>query len=234
MNSESGRLEGICPEILNDFIAYVKREKGVTVTPIFTGDGTDFKSTYKSVQDGQAGVFGIGNISITDQRKKEVLFTQPYLKSRKLLITASEVPTLTSLDDIPKVFSGFKAYSVTQTRIDQDINAIKEKYLPNLITKHTDSYDSLTSKVAADPKSFTFIGINQLFEYRHKSIKNHRVGNGEPVGLGFIMPSDSDWVEIFNEFMDADGGYTNSVRFKEILVKHLSLSGYRLLMSLIS
>lgn len=231
-NKQSGKLEGICPEILDDFIAYVKRTKGVTVTPVFVGSGTNYKSTYESVKSGQSGVLGIGNVSITEQRKKEVQFTRPYLKSRTLLITASEVPTLVSLDDIPNVFSDFKAYTVAKTRIDMDVNAIKKKYLPNLVIQNTDSYATLTSKVAADPKSFTFIGINQLFEYRDKSIKNHRVGNGDPVGLGFIMPLNSDWGPIFDEFMAADGGYTNSARFKEILVKHLSLSGYRLLKSL--
>lgn len=80
---------------------------------------------YEKVKAGKGGVVGIGNITITDERKKEVKFTQPIITNSAILITQSGVPTLGKLEDMPATFSDFTAYTAKGTQNEKRINELK-------------------------------------------------------------------------------------------------------------
>src|ERR1044071_4652625 len=63
---KAGNLTGICVDIMNDFVSWVNKNKGVTVTTKFAGDGTSFRGMYDKTKASSGGVFGLGNITITD------------------------------------------------------------------------------------------------------------------------------------------------------------------------
>ena len=93
------KLTGVCVDIMDDFIKYVNDTKGVKLTSQFVGDGTAFKGMYDKVKASSGGVFGLGNITITEERKKEVKFSPPFITNLAFLITQNGVGNLAKLED---------------------------------------------------------------------------------------------------------------------------------------
>lgn len=229
---EDGKLTGICVDIMNDFVKFAET-KGVKLTSNFVGDGSAFKGMYDKVKTSSGGVFGLGNITITEERKKEVKFSPPFITNFAILITHNEVATLTKLEDLPSVFGKLTAYTAKGTLNEKRINDLKQKYFPAMKITLTSTSQETLDKIIADATSFAYLDLAFYLEaiQLHKSLKRHPVGDQSAEKFGFIMPSNSDWTPILDEFFKANGGYTNSAQYKTILTKHLGETGVKLLQS---
>lgn len=229
----SGKLTGICIDIMQDFLQYVKDHEGIQLSARYVGNGNSFKAMYEGVKHGKGGVFGLGNITITDARKKEISFSPAFIQNFAILITNKSVPTLGSMSEIPSKFAGMHAYTAKGTLNEKRVMAIKKEYLPNLKVNYVGSSPEALDKVAKDPKSFTYLDLAFYFDAikNNVPVKRHQVGDKGSEEFGIIMPKGSDWKPIMDEFFAANGGYRNSVSYKKILVKHLGVSAVKLLES---
>jgi ABC-type amino acid transport substrate-binding protein len=230
---DAGKLTGICVDIMNDFVKFVNDSKGVKLTSAFVGDGTAFKGMYDKVKSSSGGVFGLGNITITEERKKEVKFSPPFITNFAILITHNEVSTLTKLEDLSTTFAKLTAYTAKGTLNEKRINDLKQKYFPAMKITFTSTSQETLDKVIADNNAFAYLDLAFYLEaiQLHKSLKRHPVGDQTAEKFGFIMPLNSDWVPVLDEFFKANGGYTNSAQYKNILAKHLGDTGVKLLQS---
>lgn len=227
----SGKLTGICVDIMNDFVKWVNETKGVSFNSKFVGEGTSFKGMYENVKSSKGGVFGLGNITITDERKKEVKFTPPIITNAAILITQSSVTTLGKLEDLSTTFAGFTAYTAKGTLNEKRIAELKQKYYPGLkITQTTTSQEAL-EKIFSDPKGVAYLDMAFYLEsvQLKKNVKRHPVGDRAAEQFGIILPSGSDWGPVFDEFVKANGGYFNSKNYRASLVKHLGEAGIKLI-----
>lgn len=230
---KAGKLTGICVDIMNDFIKFVNDTRKVSLESKFAGDGSNFKGMYDNVKTSTGGVFGLGNITITEDRKKEVKFSPPFITNFAILITHNEVPTLTKLDDLSATFTKLTAYTAKGTLNEKRINELKQKYFPEMKITLTSTSPETLSKMVADPNGFAYLDLAFYLDaiQEHKSIKRHPVGDKGAEQFGFVMPLNSDWYPLLDEFFKANGGYTNSTAYKAILTKHLGETGVKLLQS---
>ncbi|MBT1702525.1 substrate-binding periplasmic protein [Chryseosolibacter indicus] len=228
---KSGNLTGICIDIMNDFVKWVNTAKGVKLTSKYVGDGTSFRGMYDKTKAGNGGVIGLGNITITEERKKEVKFTQPFITNFAILITQTSVPTLSKLEDLPKTFANFTAYTAKGTLNEKRIADLKQKYYPSVKVSNETTSQEVLEKVFADPTGFAYLDLAFYIEavQMKKPVKRHPVGDKASEQFGFIMPMNSDWAPVVEEFFASNGGYFNSKEYKSILVKHLGESGVKLL-----
>ena len=228
---KSGALTGICVDIMEDFVKWVNANKGVTVTSKFVGDGSSFRGMYDKTKAATGGVFGLGNVTITDERKKEIKFTPPIITNSAILITQPSVPTLTKLEDIDKTFANLTAYTAKGTLNEKRIMDLKQKYFPSMkVTTTTTSQEAL-EKVFTDANGFAYLDLAFYIEavQMKKAVKRHAVGDKAAEQFGILMPLNSDWSSVVDEFFKANGGYTNTKGYKTILIKHLGESGVKLL-----
>lgn len=227
---KAGNLTGICVDIMNDFKEWVNTTKGVNLTTKFVGDGTSFKGMLEKTKTATGGVFGMGNITITEERKKEVKFSPSIITNNAILITQPSVPTLAKLEDISKTFADFTAYTAKGTLNEKRINDLK-KYYPGLKIQTTTTSQECLEKVFEDPKGFAYLDLAFYIEavQLKKPVKRHPVGDKSAEQFGIAMPLNSDWAPVMEEFFKANGGYTNSKEYKQILIKHLGESGVKLL-----
>lgn len=226
----AGNLTGICVDIMKDFVNYVQK-KNVKLNIRFVGDGSSFSGMYNGVKSSNGGVFGLGNVTITEQRKNEIQFSEPFITNFAILITQNKIPTLNRLEDISKTFLGLTAYTAKGTLNEKRLNDVKVKYYPGMKTIYASSSPETLEKVLADPNSFTYLDLAFYLDAvkNRKSIKRHPVGDQASEQFGFIMPLNSDWKPVLDEFFNADGGYTNSTAYRKILTKHLGATGVKLL-----
>lgn len=228
---KQGELTGICVDIMHDFVAWVNANKGVKLTSKFVGDGGSFKVMYDKTKSGNGGVFGLGNVTITEERKKEVKFTPPIITNFAILVTQPSAPTLAKLEDISKTFANFTAYTAKGTLNEKRINDVKSKYYPAMKIAYTTSSQETLEKVFADPNGLAYLDLAFYIEavQLKKPVKRHPVGDKAAEQFGFVMPKNSDWVPILEEFFKSDGGYLASSRYRSILHRHLGETGMKLL-----
>ncbi|HYG03747.1 MAG TPA: transporter substrate-binding domain-containing protein [Chryseosolibacter sp.] len=230
---KAGNLTGICVDIMNDFVVWVNANKGVKLTTKFVGDGSSFKGMYEKTKSASGGVFGMGNVTITDERKREVRFSQPFITNFAFLITQPSVPTLNKLEDLPQTFGNFTAYTAKGTLNEKRLLELKSKYYPGMKVSALTTSQEVLETVFTDPKSFSYLDLAFYIEavQMRKPIKRHPVGDKASEQFGFVMPLNSDWAPVIDEFFKANGGYLNSKEYRSILIKHLGESGVKLLAS---
>lgn len=220
-----GKYSGICFDILNDFTEYVKKQHGVTLTIEYKDlvDVEDFDLLLKTVAESKGGVIGLGDITITSERKKKLKFTDPYFNTIAMLVTNSNSPNLSDMANMSKDFAGMKAIVQKGTTHEARMRKIKKEYFPGLTIETTKGFDEADKKVLSDSKYFTYIDISTYFDVLDKKLPLKRQAAGDQKGesFGFIMPKTSDWDLIFNEFLAANGGYTKSVQYRKILSENL-------------
>jgi putative glutamine transport system substrate-binding protein len=227
----SGKLTGICVDIMSDFVKWVNANKGVKLQSKFVGDGSNFQGMYAKVKASTGGVIGLGNITITDERKREVKFSPPFITNFAILITQNNIPTLTKLDDLATAFSKLTAYTAKGTLNEKRILELKQKYFPAMKIVTLDTSPEVYQKIFTDPNSFSYLDLAFYLKAvsEQKPVKRHPVGDKSAEQFGFIMPLNSDWQPLLEEFFNAGGGYTNSMQYKSILTKHLGETGIKLL-----
>ena len=228
---KAGNLTGICVDIMDDFIKWVNKTKGVQLSSRFLGDGSSFHGMYNKTKTASGGVVGLGNITITEDRKKEVKFSPPFIQNFAILTTQPGVPTLNSLEDLPKAFGNFTAYTAKGTLNEKRVQELKQKYFPAMKIASTTTSQEALEKVFVDPNGFAYLDMAFYIEavQMRKPIKRHPVGDKTAEEFGFIMPLNSDWSPLMEEFFTANGGYTNTREYKTILIKHLGEAGVKLL-----
>lgn len=229
----SGKLTGICVDITNEFVNWVNKTKGVKLQTKFVGDGSNFRGMYDKVKASTGGVFGLGNITITEERKKEVKFSPPFITNFAILITQNNVTTLNKLEDISTTFSKLTAYTAKGTLNEKRILELKKKHFPAMKVVTLDTSPEVYEKVFTDPNAFSYLDLAFYLKAvsERKSVKRHPVGDMAAEQFGFIMPMNSDWTPLLEEFFKSGGGYTNSTPYKNILTRHLGETGVKLLQS---
>ncbi|WP_448519373.1 substrate-binding periplasmic protein [Rhodoflexus sp.] len=226
--------KGICVDLIENFVQYVKTKKGVQLKVEYRGyDG--FSKFYEATKNSPNGTFGIGSVTITDARKKEVRFSPAFMSNANLLLSHNSVPTLRRMELMSKDFKGMTAYTAKNTTNAARLEAMKKQYMPEMQIKYMESSLEALRAVARDPKGFThidFVYYNDALR-DNLPIKRHPVGDYVGEEFGIIMPMNSDWQPLLEEFFAERGmNYRNSTAYKKSLQTHLGESAVRLLESI--
>ena len=228
---KEGNLTGICVDIMSDFVKWANENKKVKINPLYIGDGSNFKGMYDKVKASNGGVFGLGNITITDERKREVKFSPSFITNFAILISQNSTPTLARFEDLSTTFGKLTAYTAKGTLNEKRINDMKQKYFPAMKVVLTATSPETYDKVLSDSNGFAYLDLAFYLQAvsQRKPVKRHPIGDQTSEKFAFIMPMNSDWGSAMDEFFSANGGYTNSPQYKTILRKHLGETGVKLL-----
>lgn len=229
--NSTGEVQGICVDIMNEFAKYVEATENIKVNLKYKAlpDHDNFPNYMRQIKNGQGGVFGLGNITITDERKKSYNFSDPFISNITILISHSSVPSLTSLDQIGTTFKGMKAYAERGTTNEIQINNIKSKYYPGLQIEYVNSSVGLLDKIVSDRKSFTNIDFTYYLAVlkQRMPIKRHQVGDQWAEEFGIIMPKSNDWQDKMNEFFES--GFIGGPEYRKIIARHLGENALKML-----
>ncbi|MBS1682250.1 MAG: transporter substrate-binding domain-containing protein [Bacteroidetes bacterium] len=225
-----GSVQGIAVEVIKKFAEFIQRTEGIKVTYEYKGkDPDDFNGFLQEVKAGKGGVFGLGNITITEARKKEYNFSPAFIKNISLLCTHKDVPTLTSLENAATTFANFKGIAVAGSTNEKVVIRLKEKYIPSAVIQRVESNQAAIDGIVKDKKSFTNTDFTFYLNAQRQGlpIKRHEVGDESSEEFGIIMPKSNDWSPLMAKFLTAE--YLKSPEYKKILFANLGTSGVKLL-----
>jgi len=217
-----GRLTGVTVELLRDFARFVADTHGLEVAVTWVEEEL-WAAFYGFVRDSRGGVFGIGNVTITDARWREIDFSPPYLRNIAVLVTHQDVPELEAMESIGEAFAGLTALPYPGTLHEARLEAIREAHFPRMAFRPVASNDELVAALAAGPETFGYIDIYNFWRAREGGLplRRHPVGDDAAETFGVILPNGSDWTPVITAFFEAHGGYAESHRFRGLLREHL-------------
>lgn len=218
-----GKMKGVCVDILSDFGKFVEAKHGKKITVSYIGEEKEF-STFLKVAQTIPNVIGVTNTSITEERKKLMKFSPPFMTTQLVLLTNKNAPALLKLEDMSKTFNGFTAQVITGSTHVKYIEEIKKQYFPSLQVTYAASSESVIKNLSTNPKLFSILDFTEYIGVVRKKIpvKRQDVELGNPEPLGFIMSKQTDWDILFKEFLTEE--YRKSVRYKEIIADNLGTS----------
>jgi hypothetical protein len=220
--TESGSLTGVTVELLRDFFEWAEATQGIQIEVVWDAED-DWARFYRRVRNASGGVFGIGNVTITDVRRTELDFSAPYLSNVAVLVTHAQVPELTSMADAVLAFASFTAHPYRGTLHEERINRLRERRIPGLRVIPLDSNDEILSRITEDTRSLAWIDAPAFFRALEQGlpVRRHPVGDDASESFGVILPQGSDWTPLLTAFLEEGPGYPNLPRFTSLLEAHL-------------
>jgi ABC-type amino acid transport substrate-binding protein len=215
-----GKMKGVCVDILNDFSAFVQDKYGKKLLINYVGQDQNFPSFLATAQN-TPNLLGVTNVTITEERKKIMKFTPPFMSNPLVLLTHKDGPTLSKLEDIGKVLSGYSAKVITGSTHVLAIEKIKKEHMPSLKIAQAGSSTEILEQLTPATKLFTILDFTEYVEAvrRQMPVKRQSVNLGGDEELAFIMAKQTDWDIPWNEFLTAD--YRKGVRYRKIIVDNL-------------
>jgi ABC-type amino acid transport substrate-binding protein len=219
---ETGRLTGVTIELMRDFADFVNTEYDLNLT-IHYEPIEQFRVFYDTVRDASGGVFGVANVTITEERKDELAFSPPYMTNIATLITHSQIDEIGSFSDIAESFAGLKALAFEGTLHQTRLESIIENHLPDAEMEFAHSNNEIIERTADASRYFAYVDIYNYWRASQAgaSLQRHAAGDEASEQFGVIMPLNSDWHSLIDRFFEADGGYVQSHRFRYLMETHL-------------
>ncbi|MBI3483420.1 MAG: transporter substrate-binding domain-containing protein, partial [Bacteroidetes bacterium] len=228
----NGSIQGLAVEVMKKFADYVQQTEGIKVVYEFKGkDPADFKGFLEEVKASKGGVFGLGNITITEARKKEYQFSPSFIKNISLLCTHKDVPTLESLDKAATAFANFKGIAVAGSTNEKAVMNLKAKYIPTAVIQRVESNQEAVDAIVKDKQAFTNTDFTFYLNAQRLGfpIKRHPVGDESSEEFGIIMPKSNDWAPLMNKFLTAE--FLKSDDYKKMLYANIGANGVKLMES---
>jgi ABC-type amino acid transport substrate-binding protein len=217
-----GTLTGVTVELMRSFGRWLEEAHGMEVEMSFVGEER-WATFYERVRASEGGVFGIGNVTITEPRRDEVDFSPPYMTNVAILMTHEAVPELTSMDAIGETFEGLVGLTYPGTLHQTRIEAIRREHFPEMETVDVTSNDELVGRVASGEGYFGYVDIYNYWRAVEGGapLRHHPVGDDGSETFGVILPRGSDWTPVLAEFLEADGPLQETEAFRSLLREHL-------------
>lgn len=222
------KYEGVCADIMQNFVKFLKERRKVNVVLKYRDGQTNFKEFYNNMKGSSGAVFGLGNITITEERKKEVSFSVPFMTNVALLVTQKSAPSLTRLNEMSTKFKGMKAYVAKGTTHEKFMNSLKKQFYPEMEISYTTSSKEALAQVLKDPKALCYQDLVIYFDAVEdkKPVKRHSVADRPGESFGLVMPPQSDWQPVFNEFLVQ---FMQTPEYRKILLSHLGADAVQIM-----
>lgn len=226
-----GQLSGVSVEIMQDFASWLRLQHRLSVQLNFTAE-TNWQQFYQRVVKAQGGVFGLGNVTITEPRKQALKFSPAYLHNIAALITHQDVQALPDWQALPAHFAELQPLAFSGTLHEQRITRLRDQYQPEAVIQQVSSNPDLLAQVASG-NYYAYVDAYNYWRAREAglSLRDHPIAAETGETFGFIMPLNSDWDNLLKAFFAAEGGYLNSARYQQILTQQLGTELAQLLLA---
>ena len=227
--NEQGKVQGVLIDLMEEFQTFVKSQYAIEVDVEFEEiEQSNFSKFLTVVRDSEGGVFGLSNASISEKRMKFLQFSEPFINNITVLVTHSSVPTITDLRQLRQVSNGMKAFSVTSSIYLPRLERIKSDHYPEMQIEFFNSGLGVMEALTNDQEAFAIIDLLYYLSFYKQGfpVKRHSIGDEQGDAFGIIMPKNSDWKPVLDEFFAS--GFLKSAKYREIISNHLGKSAVRL------
>lgn len=219
---ENGEPTGFTVALLEDFAHFLELEYNIVLELKFTqiDDWTEF---YNTVTESPDGTIGMGNVTITEERRQELTFSPPYMTNIASLISHTARSPVTDPKEMSRVFSGLNALAFEGTLHEERLRNLVDKYHTAAEIDFAGSNDEIIRQVGGSDSYFAYIDIYNYWRAldRDAEIQRHGIFDKAAEQFGYIMPLSTSWEQVLTEYFEQNGGLLLSERYREIMTEHL-------------
>lgn len=220
--NDDGHLTGVTVELLRAFADFVSDRHDVELTLDFVRE-ENWRTFYNDIVAAEDGVIGMGNVTITGERREELAFSPPYMTNIASLITHRDAPPLTRLQDLEAVLGGRTALAFEGTLHEKRLRSLTDRYYPGARFQMAGSNDEIIELVRSGDRYFAYIDLYNYWRAVDDGapLQRHRAGDEAAEQFGYIMPLATSWQPVISEFFDHNGGIVSTRHYREIMETHL-------------
>ncbi|MDN4165071.1 transporter substrate-binding domain-containing protein [Cytophagales bacterium LB-30] len=219
--------KGICSDIMNEFIQYVEKTKGIKLNVKHVDAEDNFPKFIKTVRESNGGVFGLGDVTITNERKTFLNFSPSYLDNFPVLVTNSTYDRFQNEAILFKKYEFKTAYTTKGTLHERRVLDLIAKYQLKTTVTYVPSSIEIIDFIEKDPSSFGLVDAIFYLDAVKKKMKisPQQIEKKESEEYGIIMPKNSDWATVMKDFFEHNGGFKNSSNYRKILSDNFGPAG---------
>jgi ABC-type amino acid transport substrate-binding protein len=203
----NGTMIGVEYELMEGLKGYLQKHYQVSLD-IWWKDAKGFANIYPAIRDARsAGIFGASYYSITDERKKEVRFSPPYMPDLNILVTNNSAPVFDSEKQFEEAVRTMQGYTQPGTTMQEDLNKLREQYYTGLSIRYNTQNDyEVMRDIAADPNGIGYVPVSiyVVALQRGIKVKRQRLFDVRREGFAVIFPKESDWDVPVNAYFNSD------------------------------
>lgn len=218
---DKGELTGVTVEIMRDFVTWFERYNAVDVDLEFVEEA-DWSHFYDRVSEAEGGVFGLGNVTITEARWNELAFSPPYMDNVATLITPASQREATNTEELTEVLGDLTPLGFAGTLHEQRVRELVQQLELNQEVSLAESNPEIIERVAAG-EHWAYIDAYNFWRASDEgaAIRQHETFSESDEQFGIIMPHNNDWQTSLTAFFAAESGYRNTDRYASLLREHL-------------
>ncbi|MCH8537075.1 MAG: transporter substrate-binding domain-containing protein [Alkalimonas sp.] len=230
-HDSDGELTGVSIDIMHDFARWAAQHHQLQLELNFVAEN-DWQHFYQRIMHAEGGVFGLGNVTITEARKQELQFSPPYMNNVAALISHQDVPELTDWQEFSSHFAELSPLAFTGTLHEVRIRRLRDQFQPGTAIQRASSNPELLELVASG-EYYSYVDAYNYWRARQAGmpLRDHPMAAETDETFGFIMPHSNDWGPFMLAFFAADGGYRQTDSYRQIMQRHLGPELAELLLS---
>jgi ABC-type amino acid transport substrate-binding protein len=219
-DAATGKIKGVCADILDDFTKFVQEKYGKKLTINYAGQEQVFPE-FLSITQNTANILGVTNVTITDERKKILKFTPSFMSNPVVMLSHKDAPSISSVTEIGTTLKDYSAKVITGSTHVKVIEKIKKENAPGLKVSYANSGGDILKELSGGPKFFTILDFTEYIDAtrRQLPVKRQSINFGAAEELAFIMAKQTDWDQPWSEFLTPE--YKKGVRYRKIIVDNL-------------
>lgn len=220
-HDQDGQPVGVAIELMQRFAGWAEAEHGIALELDFEQE-SDWPVFYRRVRDASGGVFGLGNVTITEARREELAFSPPYVNNVAVLISHADDGQLEQVGQLSDVFAGQRAMAFAGTLHETRLRALAEAGWPDLPMDFSRSNDEILANAAAGSHFAYIDGYNYYRAVeRGLPLQRHPAFDDPGETFGIIMPLNNDWQPLVEAFFAAENGVIGQAWYRDSLQRHL-------------
>ena len=215
--------KGIEFDILNEYLNWLKTTKKINYQLIYKGYST-YSEFYNDVKASKKNSIGIGSVSNTTERKKEIEFTEGYMKNLAFCVTNGNAPDVKTKakDDVIKVLGAMTALTLTNTTLESHCKDLKKQFITDLKIKYISSCSDILTEISKNILNFGYVDAVEFWFYLKanpgKFSKMQRVLSQSKDQLAHIIPKGSKHKVLYAEFFNT---FKTTKNYRVILEKYV-------------
>lgn len=215
--------KGIEFDVLNEYLNWLRTNKKIDLKLCYKSYST-YIDFYNEVKTSKKNVIGIGSVANTLERKKEIDFTDGYMKNLAFCVTNGNAPDIKtkSKDEIIKVLGAMTALTLTNTVLESHCKDLKKQFITDLKIKYISSCSDLLTEIAKSVLNFGYVDAVEFWFYLKanpgKFLKMQRILSQSKDQLAHIIPKGSKHNALYAEFFTT---FKTSKNYRVILEKYV-------------
>ncbi|MEO9870975.1 ATP-binding protein [Ekhidna sp.] len=197
-------IDGIEHDLAIAFIEFISKKYKVSIELKWL-EVESFEGVLETIKNAKGGTFGASSISITEERKKFLNFTEPFMADVAVLVSNNYLPTALTEDELRRILTGNTGISIANTTLDQSLRKLQKQLGIEFEIEYETNSGKIIDRITKQTRSFGYVDIANFLDAigQNIDVKRQFFYPVKLEGLAMIYPKGSDWQKPVEDYFNS-------------------------------